>query len=105
MRPNVLLVTLDQFRGDCLSSLGHSVVRTPHLDALAKESVTVYVSTARRSMIDSTTSRALLAASAIHPHSLATPTRELIRVLRQTPTTRDSRPIREYYLASTGCST
>lgn len=40
MRPNVLLVTLDQFRGDCLSSLGHSVVRTPHLDALAKESVT-----------------------------------------------------------------
>jgi len=40
MRPNVLLVTLDQFRGDCLSSLGHQVVRTPHLDALAKESVT-----------------------------------------------------------------
>ncbi|NBS36513.1 MAG: phosphonate monoester hydrolase, partial [Actinobacteria bacterium] len=40
MRPNVLLVTLDQFRGDCLSSLGHSVVRTPHLDALARESVT-----------------------------------------------------------------
>jgi arylsulfatase A-like enzyme len=40
MRPNVLLVTLDQFRGDCLSSLGHKVVRTPNLDALAKESTT-----------------------------------------------------------------
>jgi len=39
-RPNVLLVTLDQFRGDCLSLLGHKVVRTPNLDALAKESVT-----------------------------------------------------------------
>jgi arylsulfatase A-like enzyme len=32
---NVLLVTLDQFRGDCLSAAGHPVVRTPHLDALA----------------------------------------------------------------------
>lgn len=34
-RPNVLLITLDQFRGDCLSAAGHPVVRTPHLDALA----------------------------------------------------------------------
>jgi arylsulfatase A-like enzyme len=32
---NVLLVTLDQFRGDCLSAVGHRVVRTPNLDALA----------------------------------------------------------------------
>lgn len=32
---NVLLITLDQFRGDCLSSAGHPVVRTPNLDALA----------------------------------------------------------------------
>jgi arylsulfatase A-like enzyme len=37
--PNVLLVTLDQFRGDCLSSAGHPVVRTPHLDALAADGV------------------------------------------------------------------
>lgn len=36
---NVLLITLDQFRGDCLSSAGHPVVRTPHLDALAAEGV------------------------------------------------------------------
>ncbi|MFM8528239.1 MAG: sulfatase-like hydrolase/transferase [Ilumatobacteraceae bacterium] len=35
MAPNVLFVTLDQFRGDSLSCLGHPVVRTPHLDALA----------------------------------------------------------------------
>ena len=32
---NVLLVTLDQFRGDCLSCAGHPLVRTPNLDALA----------------------------------------------------------------------
>lgn len=38
-RPNVLLITLDQFRGDSLSSAGHPVVRTPHLDALASVGV------------------------------------------------------------------
>ena len=36
---NVLLVTLDQFRGDCLSSAGHPVVRTPNLDRLAAAGV------------------------------------------------------------------
>jgi len=36
---NVLLITLDQFRGDCLSVAGHPVVRTPGLDALAAEGV------------------------------------------------------------------
>jgi arylsulfatase A-like enzyme len=36
---NVLLITLDQLRGDCLSSAGHAVVRTPHLDALARSGV------------------------------------------------------------------
>ncbi|MGQ0824551.1 MAG: alkaline phosphatase family protein [Actinomycetota bacterium] len=35
MRPNLLFVTADQFRGDCLSAAGHSVVRTPNLDRLA----------------------------------------------------------------------
>ena len=40
VRPNVLFITLDQFRGDCLSSLGHRVVRTPSLDALAREATT-----------------------------------------------------------------
>lgn len=36
---NILLVTLDQFRGDCLSASGHPVVRTPHLDELASQGV------------------------------------------------------------------
>lgn len=36
---NVLLITLDQFRGDCLSSAGHPLVRTPNLDALAAAGV------------------------------------------------------------------
>jgi len=34
---NILLITLDQFRGDCLSIAGHPVVRTPNLDRLARE--------------------------------------------------------------------
>lgn len=34
---NVLFITADQWRGDCLSALGHPVVKTPTLDALAAE--------------------------------------------------------------------
>jgi arylsulfatase A-like enzyme len=34
---NVLFITADQWRGDCLSALGHPHVKTPHLDALAAE--------------------------------------------------------------------
>jgi arylsulfatase A-like enzyme len=36
-RPNVLLITLDQFRGDCLSVAGHPIVKTPALDSLAAD--------------------------------------------------------------------
>lgn len=36
---NILFVTLDQFRGDCLSCAGHPVVETPNLDRLAREGV------------------------------------------------------------------
>lgn len=36
---NFLLVTLDQFRGDCLSSAGHWGARTPNLDRLAADGV------------------------------------------------------------------
>jgi arylsulfatase A-like enzyme len=36
---NILLITLDQFRGDCLSAAGHPVVETPNLDRLAREGV------------------------------------------------------------------
>jgi arylsulfatase A-like enzyme len=38
-RVNVLFVTLDEFRGDCLSCAGHPVVATPTLDRLAAEGV------------------------------------------------------------------
>lgn len=37
---NVLLITADQWRAECLSSLAHPTVKTPHLDALAKDGVT-----------------------------------------------------------------
>jgi len=37
--PNVLFITLDQFRGDHLAHLGHPHVQTPHLDALARRGV------------------------------------------------------------------
>ncbi len=35
----VLFISADQWRAECLSALGHAVVRTPHLDALAREGV------------------------------------------------------------------
>lgn len=38
-RGNILFVTLDQWRGDCLSAAGHPCLRTPHLDALAADGV------------------------------------------------------------------
>lgn len=38
-RPNVLLITLDQFRADALSCAGHPVVKTPNLDRLAADGV------------------------------------------------------------------
>jgi arylsulfatase A-like enzyme len=36
---NILFITADQWRGECLGTLGHKVVKTPSLDAFAKESV------------------------------------------------------------------
>ena len=38
-KPDILLIMPDQMRGDCLSILGHPVVRTPRLDELAKRGV------------------------------------------------------------------
>jgi arylsulfatase A-like enzyme len=38
-RPNILFITCDQWRGDCLSAVGHPTVKTPHADALAKDGV------------------------------------------------------------------
>ena len=34
-RPNIILICVDQWRGDCLSIAGHPVVHTPYLDQLA----------------------------------------------------------------------
>ncbi len=34
---NILFITADQWRGDCLSALGHPCLRTPNLDRLAAE--------------------------------------------------------------------
>ncbi len=34
-RPNVILICVDQWRGDCLSIDGHPVVHTPYIDELA----------------------------------------------------------------------
>jgi len=39
MTRNVLLITADQWRGDCLGSAGHAHVSTPNMDALAREGV------------------------------------------------------------------
>lgn len=36
-RPDILFLMPDQMRGDCLSVLGHPVVRTPQLDELARQ--------------------------------------------------------------------
>lgn len=36
---NILFITADQWRGECLSSSGHAHVKTPHLDALATDGV------------------------------------------------------------------
>ena len=34
---NILLITLDQWRGDCLGLAGHPIVQTPNLDRLGRE--------------------------------------------------------------------
>lgn len=39
-RPNFILIFPDQWRSDCLSSLGHPVLDTPFLDEMAGEGVT-----------------------------------------------------------------
>jgi len=39
LKPNVLLITVDQMRGDCLHYLNHPVIQTPNLDQLARTGV------------------------------------------------------------------
>jgi arylsulfatase len=38
-RPNILLITVDQMRGDCMGAAGHPVIETPHLDTMAHQGV------------------------------------------------------------------
>lgn len=38
-KPNILLITADQFRGDCLGAAGHPDVKTPYLDSLASRGI------------------------------------------------------------------
>ena len=38
-KPNILLITSDQHRADCLGFAGHPCIRTPHLDQLAFEGI------------------------------------------------------------------
>jgi len=38
-KPNIILITTDQHRGDCLGIDGHPVVQTPNLDALATSGI------------------------------------------------------------------
>ncbi|HEX3000139.1 MAG TPA: arylsulfatase [Armatimonadota bacterium] len=37
--PNIILICVDQWRGDCLSVAGHPVVQTPYLDQMALDGV------------------------------------------------------------------
>ncbi len=38
-RPNILFITCDQWRGDSLGAVGHPVLKTPNIDALARQGV------------------------------------------------------------------
>ena len=37
MRPNLILITVDQMRRDCMGAAGHPVVETPNLDAMCRQ--------------------------------------------------------------------
>lgn len=39
MKKNILFITADQWRGDCLSGLGHPHVKTPNFDALISDGI------------------------------------------------------------------
>ncbi|MCM8757029.1 MAG: sulfatase-like hydrolase/transferase, partial [Candidatus Omnitrophica bacterium] len=39
MKPNILLITADQMRWDCLGCMGNPVIQTPHLDTLSRQGV------------------------------------------------------------------
>lgn len=63
-RKNILLVVVDQWRGDTLPMLGHPVVKTPNIEALAAEGVTF----ARHYTQDTTTTPTPRVISPHDPH-------------------------------------
>ncbi|NLB15630.1 MAG: sulfatase-like hydrolase/transferase [Clostridiales bacterium] len=38
-RPNILIITADEYRSDCLGFAGHPDVTTPYLDSLAQKGI------------------------------------------------------------------
>ena len=44
MKPNVLLIVADQFRGDCLVCVGYPDIKTPTYDRLAENGYATYAS-------------------------------------------------------------
>src|SRR3954470_2124725 len=58
-KPNIVLICVDQWRGDCISSAGHPVVHTPFLDQMALEGV-------RFSRAYSSTPTCIAARAALH---------------------------------------
>ena len=38
-QPNILFLMADQLRGDCLGCTGNKIIKTPHLDSIAKEGI------------------------------------------------------------------
>ena len=42
MKPNILLIVADEFRGDCMSFRGHPDVKTPYLDTLAATGISFH---------------------------------------------------------------
>ncbi len=38
-RPNILMIMADQLRMDCVGTYGNKVIRTPHLDRIAREGI------------------------------------------------------------------
>ena len=39
MHPNLVLITVDQMRRDCMGAAGHPYVETPNLDAMCGASI------------------------------------------------------------------
>ncbi|MEI0739304.1 sulfatase-like hydrolase/transferase [Paenibacillus sp. JTLBN-2024] len=97
-KPNVLLITVDQMRYDCLSIAGHPVVETPNLDELARTGVRfdrAYSATpscipARAAIFTGKSSRRATGASGIKTACRGVTTARCRRNLRRPDTTRNA---------------